>query len=476
MAEKRKNLLPTRRKLIQLYAALLYNAHLKGFITGEIYTGKLKAVCTPGLNCYSCPGAVGACPLGALQNAVASSGNRAPTYMLGILLLYGLIAGRTICGWACPFGLIQELLHKIPSPKLKKSRVTKALSYLKYVILAVFAALIPFLMREELPLPAFCKYICPAGTFEGALALISHPKNAQLRDMLGILFTRKLIILIAVLAACVFVYRSFCRFLCPLGAIYGFFSRITLLGVKVEKSACTDCGACVARCPMDISRVGDHECIHCASCVSICPTGAIRFKAGNKTLVKKKQKGREQEADKPLFAGRLAAVAAVLVLAGVLLAVNLPEGKSETTDSVAAGHEVGQRVPDFTMDCVDGRTFSLSANRGKVVVLNLWATWCGPCVKELPYFEELYEKYPEEAAVLAIHSDLITDDVSEWLSGKDYTMPFAVDNGGEVIASLGGSTMLPQTIILDQEGIVVYNAVGSMDAEKLMEQIAPLWK
>ena len=97
---------PTQRRLIQLYAALLHNAYVKGFITGTIYTGPAKMLCMPGLNCYSCPGAVGACPLGSLQNAIASSGSRTPVYVLGILLLLGLTLGRTICGYVCPMGLV----------------------------------------------------------------------------------------------------------------------------------------------------------------------------------------------------------------------------------------------------------------------------------------------------------------------------------------------------------------------------------
>ena len=115
---------PTKRRLIQVYAALLYNAHIKGFIKGDIYVGPTKNICVPGFNCYSCPGAIGACPLGALQNALASADKRAPWYVLGILMLYGLTLGRTICGWICPLGLIQELFHKIPTPKLPKGRVT----------------------------------------------------------------------------------------------------------------------------------------------------------------------------------------------------------------------------------------------------------------------------------------------------------------------------------------------------------------
>ena len=67
-----KNHAPTRRRIIQLYAALLTNANIKGLFNGRIYTGATKNVCVPGLNCYSCPSTVGACPLGALQNALAS--------------------------------------------------------------------------------------------------------------------------------------------------------------------------------------------------------------------------------------------------------------------------------------------------------------------------------------------------------------------------------------------------------------------
>ena len=155
-----KSHIPTQRRLIQLYAALLYNAHLKGYITGNIYTGAVKNLCVPGLNCYSCPGAIGACPLGALQNAIAASGSRTPSYVLGILMLYGLTFGRTICGFLCPLGLLQELLHKIPTLKIRKNPVTRILSYLKYVILSIFVVIIPFWYSlQSYPVPAFCKYI-----------------------------------------------------------------------------------------------------------------------------------------------------------------------------------------------------------------------------------------------------------------------------------------------------------------------------
>lgn len=273
------------RRLVQLYAALLYNAHLKGFATGKIYTGPVKKLCVPGLNCYSCPGAVGACPLGSLQNAVAASADRPAFYVVGLLLLFGLLLGRVICGFLCPFGLIQELIYKLPTKKLKKNRLTRRLSWLKYGILAAFAIGIPaWFAFRRVPLPGFCKFICPAGTLEGAVLLLLHPANDALRALTGPLFAWKLSVLAGILCACVFLYRAFCRFLCPLGALYSLMSRLALLGVRVDPARCTDCGACVRVCKLDIRAVGDRECVHCGDCIGVCPTGAISFRAGKLVL------------------------------------------------------------------------------------------------------------------------------------------------------------------------------------------------
>ncbi|MBQ4580839.1 MAG: redoxin domain-containing protein [Clostridia bacterium] len=466
--------LPTQRRLIQLYTALLYNAHVKGFITGNIYTGQSKMWCVPGFNCYSCPGAVGACPLGALQNAVASSGNRAPAYVLGILMLYGLILGRTICGFLCPVGLLQELLHKIPTPKLPKSRVTRILSWLKYVILAVFVIIVPlWYALQSYPVPAFCKYICPAGTFEGAVGLLANPANADKFSMLGILFTRKFVILLAIVGACVFIYRAFCRFLCPLGAIYGLFSKVAVIGVKVDIPRCTDCGRCVSHCKMDIRHVGDHECIHCGECIGVCPTKAISFKAGKYTL--HGPEIADAPENKPVRRRRLAAwCAAAAVLLGALWFFNQPEQQDVQTppvqvdESIPVGKEVGMRAPDFAVPVYgQDEPFVLSGQLGKAVIVNFWATWRTPCCQELPHFDEVYRKYADRVAVVAIHSNLVTDDVPGYLSGYGYAMPFAMDETGAVIKSFGGSTMLPQTVIINPNGVITYNAVGSLTLEKL---------
>ena len=262
----------TKRRYTQLISAVLYNCNIKGYLTGSIYKGSLKGVCSPGLNCYSCPGAVVSCPLGSLQSGLLSSKYKIPYYILGTIILLGILLGRFICGFLCPFGLIQEIIYKLPVPKIKKSKVTKALSYLKYVILVIFVILIPLVKLS----PGFCKYICPAGTVEAGIPLAVT--NDSLRSLLGFLFTWKIFVLSLVLLICMFCYRSFCRFVCPLGALYSFFSPVSCMGVKVDTDKCIHCDACVNTCLMDISKVGDHECIHCGSCIHSCPVDAIHFK------------------------------------------------------------------------------------------------------------------------------------------------------------------------------------------------------
>lgn len=261
-----------KRKFVQLVCAVLYNCHITGFAKGTIYQGDLKSFCVPGLNCYSCPGAVLSCPLGSLQSALVSSKYRFPYYMLGVVLLFGIFFGRIVCGFLCPFGLFQELLYKIPSKKIGKNAWTKRLSLLKYFILAVFVFFVPLFFL----VPGFCKYICPAGTLEGGIPLLL--KNESLRQMAGGLFGWKMILLVSILLSAVFIFRSFCRFLCPLGALYGLFNRFSLFGMKVDEEKCNGCGACVRHCKLDVKEVGDGECIQCGECIPCCPTCALSLK------------------------------------------------------------------------------------------------------------------------------------------------------------------------------------------------------
>lgn len=278
-----------KRRYIQLLSALLYNANIAGFANGTIFQGDVKGVCVPGLNCYSCPGAIASCPLGSLQAALGEMKYKLPLYTVGILLLFGILLGRGICAFLCPFGLIQELLHKIPTPKLGKSKWTKRASLVKYGILIMFVIFLPlfFLVRDGVSIPAFCKFICPAGTLEGGIPLVAA--NDSLQAIVGALFDWKIFVLVAVILVSVFAYRAFCRFLCPLGAIYSLFNRVALFGIKVDEHNCVNCGACVSSCKLDTNKINDRECIRCGECRSMCKHNAIYF------TKKKEQKQCEEE-------------------------------------------------------------------------------------------------------------------------------------------------------------------------------------
>lgn len=271
-----------KRKLTQTLTLLLGNANLAGFVTGRIYQGPLKNACLPGLNCYSCPGALGACPLGSLQNGLADPLMLIPFYVLGFLVLLGGILGRFVCGWLCPFGLIQEWLHRIPGRKWRPAHdqpMHKRLQVSKYVILAIFVVLLPFSGRllSGYGSPAFCTYICPSGTLMAGIPLMLA--NSDLRELASWLFGWKMLILVAVVVASVIISRPFCKYVCPLGAIYGFFNRISLYRVTVNPIRCNHCGICTRRCPMSVPVPDDAngpDCIRCGVCAAVCPQDAIQ--------------------------------------------------------------------------------------------------------------------------------------------------------------------------------------------------------
>lgn len=275
------NHLKTRlRLLVQLGFTALSNGYTKGFSEGAIFTGPSKAVCVPGLNCYSCPGALGACPIGSLQATLGSRNYRFAFYVLGFLMIVGALWGRFICGWLCPFGLVQDLLYKIPFvKKLKKLPGDRWLKWLKYVILVVLVILLPLFAVDIVGQgqPWFCKYVCPSGTLMAGVPLVLL--NEGLRAAIGWLYAWKLLILIGILLLSVLVYRPFCRYLCPLGAIYGLFNPVALARYRIDRDKCTRCGACQRACKLDIRTFetpNSPECIRCGDCRRACPHGAIQ--------------------------------------------------------------------------------------------------------------------------------------------------------------------------------------------------------
>ena len=276
------HLLARFRGWIQAGATLLTNIHLPNFLKGGLYQGAGKTVCVPGLNCYSCPAASGACPIGSFQAVVGSSKFRFSYYITGFLILLGVLLGRVICGFLCPFGWFQELLHKIPTKKLSTKKL-KPLTYLKYVVLLVMVVLLPVLVTNELGMgdPFFCKYLCPQGVLEGAIPL--SLANAGIRAALGSLFTWKFIVLLMVIVLSIVFYRPFCKWLCPLGAFYALLNKVSLFQMQVDKSKCVSCGKCAKVCKMDVdvTKSPNHtECIRCGMCIRACPTDAVSFRYG----------------------------------------------------------------------------------------------------------------------------------------------------------------------------------------------------
>lgn len=270
------NRFSTRNK-IQALGTLAFNGNLKGFLDGSIYTGPGKKVCVPVLNCYSCPGAVASCPIGAAQSVSNSQNFSISHYILGLLVLFGVVGGRIYCGYLCPFGFFQDLVYKIKTWKLKHGKISNVLKYFKYVILLLFIFVLPVVTKDVLGMsdPLFCKYICPSGTLFAGLPLIGL--NPLLKDALGGLFIWKLSLAIFIVILSIFLFRPFCRFLCPLGAFYALFNGIGFYKFNINES-CISCGKCQKACGYDIytkETPNSPECIRCDECIKVCPVNAI---------------------------------------------------------------------------------------------------------------------------------------------------------------------------------------------------------
>ncbi len=269
-----------RRVIVQALFAALSNGYLKGFARGKIFTGESKFLCSPGMNCYSCPGALFSCPIGALQATLSARGFYISMYAVGFIFLFGTLLGRAVCGFLCPFGLIQDLLYKIPFPrKIRKLKCKRMARLLRFLLLAIFVILLPLFVVDITGLgkPWFCKLICPVGTLEGGIPLVLM--NEMFRSTLGFLYAWKVLILILTILVSIVIYRPFCRYVCPLGAIYGLFNRFAVYRYEIDREKCTGCGLCQRTCKLDIAvfkNPNSMDCIRCGDCIDACPEKAIK--------------------------------------------------------------------------------------------------------------------------------------------------------------------------------------------------------
>lgn len=267
------------RHFFQILFTAITNAYLVGFTKGKIYQGDLKQVCLPGLNCYSCPGALGSCPVGAVQAMLTGAQKSFPFYALGFLIFFGVFLGRAVCAFLCPFGLVQDLLYKLRPKKLKlQIKLPKLFRTLPLIILVLFVIVGPLLLTNQFGIssPTFCKYICPSGTLLGGIPLLSM--NEGLRNNLGALFYWKFALMCLILLWSILEYRPFCKYLCPLGYFYGLFNSISLYKMEYSKEACVHCTKCTKSCNMYLNptKTPNHlHCVRCGDCVKSCPTSAL---------------------------------------------------------------------------------------------------------------------------------------------------------------------------------------------------------
>lgn len=277
--DKKKITNEWKRHRIQALWALLTNSYLVGFVQGKIYKGRLKNLCVPGLNCYSCPGALGACPIGAMQAVIGNWNFKFAFYAAGFLVFVGALMGRFVCGWLCPFGLIQDLLYKIPFPrKLRTFKGDRLLRKLKYVVLLFFVILLPMFLVDVLGqgAPYFCKLICPVGTLEGGIPLVLL--NKSMHGALGWLYAWKNVLLLFTVFLSILIYRPFCKYICPLGAVYSVFNPISVFRYRIDREKCVGCGACAKVCKMQVNPAENPnhpECIRCGQCKKACPKQCI---------------------------------------------------------------------------------------------------------------------------------------------------------------------------------------------------------
>ena len=221
---------------------------------------RLHTVCGPVYHCYACPLALFACPVGVLANFSAL--HVVPLIAIGTLLVVGGAVGGFVCGWACPFGFLQDLAAKVPVPKVRLPSWT---GYFRYAVLAVLVIAVPYFFGEGHPL--FICRVCPAGAVEaGVPNLVREAAEGGSAVGMSIL---KWAVLVFIVVAMFVKFRPWCSLFCPLGAIFGVFNRFSAVFLRVNPKKCTRCGACRKMCPMNLApekQLNDLLCIRCMEC------------------------------------------------------------------------------------------------------------------------------------------------------------------------------------------------------------------
>lgn len=265
------NKISLKRLVFLIFFLFIFNAYF--------FSDIFKHIPVPVLNCYANPTATFACPIGTIQHFLVV--NSFSFFTIGMILLVGFFIGRMTCGWACPFGFVQELINKIPLPHI---RPPEWLRYGKYLFLLIPVVLLPIFWVDKsgYSVTYFCK-ICPSGALgAGIPQVLLHP---EFKNLLGLQFVAKMSILAFIVIAVIFNNRFFCKYICPLGAMLGAANKVSMIQMKLDIDKCVKCNRCQSVCPTDIKiyeEPDSPECIRCMECVKVCPTKCISV--GTKNL------------------------------------------------------------------------------------------------------------------------------------------------------------------------------------------------
>jgi len=251
----------SKRRISQLVSLVLLHSS---------WGPEFKWFCNPVLPCPSCSLAWFACPIGVFVHY--SGYGLFPFLAAGTVMLIGALVGRLMCGWVCPFGLLQDLLHKIRTPKVS---LPAWATYPKYLVLIIMVFLAPFFLGEMTSW-SFCK-VCPASALEVTIPALLAGTKAPVSLAMAI----KLTVLASVLVLAVFASRGFCRVLCPIGALLAPLNFVCLWAVAPPTESCTSCASCDRTCPTQCApsrRIKDQiapsralDCIVCHDCQPSCP-------------------------------------------------------------------------------------------------------------------------------------------------------------------------------------------------------------
>ena len=145
--------------------------------------------------------------------------------------------------------------------------------------------------------------------------------------------------------------------------------------------------------------------------------------------------------------------------------------------ALAEAPRVGDVCPDFELTTLDGGTFRLSDCRGKVVFVNIWATWCPPCVMEMPEIQRLAEAYPDRLAVIGVSVDELEETARDFVTRLGYTYPFAMDDADHTVAlKLFPTFSIPNSIFIDPQGVVTSVKAGAASYFILENRFRDAWE